>query len=313
MKTYILRSSFILFALALMCKVAFSQTEYTFPLDATSKWNVVRTYIVNVDYPPPPHRVSRVEEAIYYFDGDTLINGILYKNLYADIKKEKMLSANQYDYYFHKFVCRFYQINGKVYQTGPSVLLYDYNVTIGDTLRWEQDSKVIVEDTARELINGRWLRTYYTHNYAWPFPFNNKYIEGIGSKYGLVNTDAWYSYADRTSRLICYSEQGMNIISPWDYDYCHLFVGTEELIGKSECKIVPNPFNNVATLNFNSHKSGKYYLRVNNTLGQLVMNLSFQNEQPVLLNSKNFKKGIYFYQVFDNSNHCIYAGKFVVN
>jgi hypothetical protein len=144
---------------------------------------------------------------IYYFDGDTAINGIQFKKMYH----------KQFDSIFHQsisggmqeFNSTFYDTNYVAAMRQDSDLVYyifsnqnteelyaDFNINLGDELnyRWNSNNVIVTE------IDSIKIGTNYINKYKLS---NEQYFyEGIGASFGLFKT--WQINANVGGFLSCF-------------------------------------------------------------------------------------------------------------
>lgn len=144
---------------------------------------------------------------IYYFKGDTLINGFQFKKMYS----------KQFDSIFHQsisggtqqFNSIFNDINYVAAMREDSDLVYyistnqsteevyaDFNINLGDVLKYKWNiNNVIVTEIDSIEIGTTYLTKYKLSN-------DHYFYEGIGASYGLFN--AWQINANVGGFLSCF-------------------------------------------------------------------------------------------------------------
>ncbi len=259
-----------------------------------------------------------------FYSSDTIINSKRYMNLVdgapVNFIREDSLAKKVYIRALYDTV---------------DYLLYDYNLTIGDTLTnnvlgyGTLSSWVIGIDSTR--INGIWYKIWYFK--GGNFSTGDYYyhvIEGIGCMNGLVLPVDWslqsgYPFNIRFEQIFCFQNQGIayplsnpvhidNYYSSMSYVFdnaasCTLHAGN---IVKKESGVFvsPNPIDPSSKITFpNNISSGS--VAIFNDLGQSVLNLPFQNKEEILIGDKIKTLGIYYYRVIDNENGQAYSGKFI--
>ncbi len=313
MKNFI--PAILIFGFFLTANNVKSQDTIPFPMDESAKWNVKEMKIWQ--YPTPyPTWDWIITNSVYYFDGDTVFDGIQYKALYADGSRYYASHPNDVYYYYHQIINFFRQEASRIYQKDDyysELLLYDFSLSIGDTLQRTPYSLIIVEDTASIIINGITLKTIFTYEPNAQEHKHNKFTEGIGSIYGLIEKDAWRNSYLCTSELICYAENGFSLYNPWNYSNCNLIVESKEYEPVGSSKIFPNPLTEMATLHSNFRQGTSCLLTVINSVGQLVYTTHFTGNEAVIFNRNSFNAGLHFYSIINEANHQIIGkGKFIV-
>jgi hypothetical protein len=85
---------------------------------------------------------------------------------------------------------------------------------------------------------------------------------------------------------------------------------TDQIVQKENHPIVvPNPIDNSARIVLPSTISSGNLI-ITNTVGQTIINTSFQNKNELPIGDKIKQPGIYFYHVSDNETNNVYSGKF---
>ncbi|MBL4624437.1 MAG: hypothetical protein JKY42_04790 [Flavobacteriales bacterium] len=144
---------------------------------------------------------------IYYFEGDTLINGLQFKKMYS----------KQFDSIFHQsifggiqqFNSTFNDINYVAAMRQDSDLVYyiptnqnteeiyaDFNINLGDELnyKWNINNVIVTEIDSIE-IGTNYLTKYKLSN-------GQYFYEGVGASFGLFNT--WQINANVGGFLSCF-------------------------------------------------------------------------------------------------------------
>ncbi len=280
--------------------------------DSTNRWH----YYLWGDATIPPISIPLID---YYLD-DTIIHSLVYRTL-------------KHGYGTNVFI-REDSVTQKVYAiwtTPPGndtteQLLYDYNLTIGDTFNTTLIKyKVTAKDSV--IINLLTYHTWRMHPFfvdssiLVPGNFTNDIvvIEGIGSINDPCFPLAPFSF-EAITNLNCFSNRGTT--PPLSDTVGRYFnnttsctstfgLGTNNYISHSNKSIVlPNPITESSIIQLPySITSGT--LTITNTLGQDIIQSQFQNKQELLIGHLIKSPGIYFYRVSDNSNGELFSGKFV--
>ena len=88
-------------------------------------------------------------------------------------------------------------------------------------------------------------------------------------------------------------------------------LGVDQITPKSKTTtIYPNPIDETSKIVFSNNISTGSVTVVND-IGQVVLNIPFQNKDDLLIGDKINVPGIYFYRVTDNNNGQVLSGKFV--
>ena len=189
--------------------------EYHPIVEDGKQWNVLFTYPWNP--PEPAHRYTD----IYKIEGDTLLDGMSYKMMYAT-RNEDLTGWNLWGFIRETE-------NGQVFSRRPSTsdeqLLYDFSMEVGDTIcmcdyGYDECCMVVIEK-GETIVNGE-PRQQIVLEYPWGGGDGEVWIEGIGSLYGIIDSGSHFLTGGSTN-LLCYYEDGDLI---WQntslgYDVCY--------------------------------------------------------------------------------------------
>jgi len=278
-----------------------------FPMDSTS-WRVLVHY-----YSP----ITCDEEYIldYSFWGDTLINNINYKK----VTSQSLFYRNNRGNYFCSGLGSYYSevyirqdsLGKKVYLISygdtTELLLYDFNLTISDTLKntrlansmaCNNSCDAIVQSVDSVLID-----SFY--HLRWNFDVIDPIIEGFGSSANPFDAGWWFHVACIHRNLSTY--YGYEL-APGDsfaeHNVCSFVVDVPKL---------ENPANNISTTFNNTNKEliiekGNYtinetiFIRVIDITGRIVLksSLLFGNLNTLKIKMPNIENGQYIVQITDN-------------
>ena len=142
-----------------------------------------------------------------------------------------------------------------IYQDTVEHVLYDFNITVGDTITplYYIDSILINGDYRKRFVLQSWM----------PADTNFALIEGIGSTTGPFQP--LYPYFEQGSLLECFSQNNINLYP--GYGNCKLYTGIKEINKENkQIKIYPNPSSTTITI---SAKGINTYI-LSNTFGQVI-------------------------------------------
>ena len=255
------------------------------------------------------------------YSGSTIING------------KKYMTLTLYDFHVYEDT-----IAKKIYARGASDttdhLLYDYNLTIGDTLANNitgvLPSWVIATDSTE--INGIWYKVWHFEggNVSTGDIYYYCVIEGIGSLNGLnmpVSQTYQYMYTlgEDNEQARCFQNNGATYpLSNPVHVSCSIPTSAYFFDNTTSCalqadKIVkkdrsvsvsPNPIDPSSKIIFPNHISSGA-VAIYNDLGQPVINFPFQNKDELQIGNKIKMPGIYYYRVTDSEHGAVYSGKFL--
>lgn len=242
----------------------------------------------------------------YFLLGDTILLG----NTYSIIREFPIVPINNPGPYCPPFIVnpstsiisgfiREDTITQQVFVYDQSndtdALLYDFNLTDGDTLNsvYAGQGASIIIDSVRTttLLNGD-LRKIFYYSDTWGNTCNQfqYYIEGIGSQVGL-HFPLVYISCGPDGGLTCVKSNDIQLYG----GQCVGTVGLKEEKIDEQLEIYPNPFNNYFSVK--SELNVEFDYKIYSIDGVLIQeNKSFTNNKiPISL-----KKGIYFLEVLNS-------------
>lgn len=184
--------------------------------DDDQQWNVL--YITE-----PYHYTWGTE--IQFIEGDSIIDGIAYKQAWRKNSDGTGLRIKGFVREESKRVySRLLSYYNGDYVLGEEVLLYDFNLTEGDTVTTVGEAAltlIVIEESEVE-VNGTMRRQLGLGGEPWPFGSVYEYwIEGVGSTYGFLNSGS-ETICGSSSYLLCYHENDDLIWDNEEFDSCVL-------------------------------------------------------------------------------------------
>ena len=175
------------------------------------KWNVV--YILaNDNYPNDYHtEIQSIRDNI-------TLDGVDYKLVWTKSKygiaKAGAVREEDRRVYYRRKISQNYQ---------DEVLLYDFNLTVGDTVtvNWMHQQLIVLEESEVE-VNGTMRRQLGLGRYAVGYPpteVDEYWIEGVGSTYGFLNS-GYEEMMGSFYYLLCYYENGNLVWDNAEFDDC---------------------------------------------------------------------------------------------
>jgi len=280
--------------------------------------------------PYPPDEPWTALHYDYISSGDTVINDNNYTKLFKI----------EYDLYCSKIADTFYigayrnDTPNKIvyfYQDSVEKILYNFSLTIGDTIptsyyiETDDEEMIVAEIDTIQLENGE-----YRKQFTYCFPFSDgtciegtdmyDVVEGIGFLWGLLEPMSLAAELIN-SRLICnHFNDSLLYITEW-YEECRVFEDTCLTTGlnESECKtnfieIVPNPIVSTATIRFINpiQTTPSYTLTLYNLLGHEIKNIHAVSNGTKIVNKSELNAGMYIYVLWQKNN-IVQTGKIIVN
>ncbi len=247
------------------------------------------------------------------FGGDTVIGNFTYRSLripYVEFSGSGGCTQS----IFPGYAGAIRQDTGlrKVFIVPPGsngeVLLYDFTLEAGDTVRGYLQREIDTPDTVISIdsvlvgdqFHKRWLINSCYEIYL---------IEGIGSTYGLIESSPgcmtdWASYS-----LDCYSQQG-EVQYPDPLTGCPLLTTVSKPVTASPAfRICPNPASGSFTVEFSEPFSFRE-LRITDMAGTAVCTTMIGN-QPYSFTGK-LPAGLYILTLKDDKNRAFHQ-KLIVN
>ena len=256
--------------------------------DTTNRW-----YICNVDpFVPPPLRYTKVE------------------------KISKGAQINGHEYHYLSRANWGYQLiredsaAGKLYCMRQSdtmeVLMYDYNLQIGDTLlsyAMNTTTPFIVTSVSNVKINN-------IDHRIWKFNLPGTLIEGVGTTFGPRMLEP--GHTDMYDPMCCFENNGAKAVfaaNPWGSFNCALSV--DDVNKRTGVSISPNPITADSRIILpQTIKAGK--LKIINTAGQFVVNITLKNAREISLREYHLPPGFYYFTAKDAETGESFKGKFVI-
>ncbi len=173
------------------------------------KWNVV--YMGSMNYPNDYHT------EIQSIRDDINLDGVDYKLVWTEsVYQSKRIAGAVREEDKRVYFRRYW---GQSYE--DEVLLYDFNLSLGDTVTvgWGDYQLIVLEESETE-VNGSMRRQL---GLAWYFgeakEVQEYWIEGVGSTYGFLNS-GYEGWTGAFVHLLCYHENGNLIWDNEEFDDC---------------------------------------------------------------------------------------------
>lgn len=310
----------ILLTLIILIPISLFSQEYEyvpFP-DSGAIWSEVYQPSINPDltWPDP------IYERFTVNGEDTIINDTAYKKLYMF-----------YDTIFNKNTATY--LGGiredeqkRIYFKGDTVihdfkpsynntynvselLLYDFSISIGDTLKNANLSKgdeILVVTSIDTIQIGNSFRKRYNFEPIWWV----KWIEGVGNIKGLLFTSGDLPFNGIDDDLICFKQNNEILYFNNNYDNCMpLITGIEaHQYNNSVINVYPNPaINDCLTFQFGNCLVSN--LKIFDCIGNSHGMYEIGEQAEFILKTEKYQPGVYFY-IATNMQGIGHTGKFVV-
>lgn len=320
-----MKQIYLILSLTLLSLIVYSQQEY-YPIpEENVYWTVTEFNYGNGLY----------NDFLYTVNGDTIVNGLLYKKVYKLEDSPKITDT------ITVLHCLMRQDSAqkkvwfiRTYLGDTSELLgYDLDVEIGDTVTLEafnfgitQDPRFVVQNIEdidlQYLGEMEGIRKYYWLNNATEIEYNIEYIEGIVNYSSVFPNledtlffyDAFhqtYTWCMQQDGIYGFAQRGDN--EP-PSDYCgFLIIDDVDKIDVSEqIKISPNPANSYLIIEIPQNLSEVNSLSLYNLPGQIIQSVKpDKGSKNILFNVSHLKNGIYLLHI--NMTDMVAAKKIIVS
>ena len=263
---------------------------------------------------PWNYKFSTTQMALF---GDTLIDDVLYKKMYAS---EKEFPEFSQDWTLQNFIREdedkkvWYKKNS----SSEEKLFYDFSLEIGDTLPenlgYEINEKVIVEDITYKIMqNGQerkvWHLTYYHCYYDFSTDtlicnatsYSETWIEGIGSNFGVLESIS-ATLVGAVTYLLCVHENEKLVFNNNGWGgVCYKTDSTAVNAYKNKVNIYPNPTKGRLYIEVNESMN-IYEISLVNIQGQIVRGYESSATQ---LDVSGIAEGIYFIKLSSSEGDII--------
>jgi hypothetical protein len=269
--------------LSFLLLVAMSATGQNFPTDS-ALW---KEWYYDIECLNLPFCYERQ----YLLAGDTIIGNKTYNKIFLSIQ---YFNNPYYDVGYQGAV---YYDNAadKVYwrpaNTSQDTLLYDFNLSVGDTLPetyiyqigWGNIIRIDSIDTV--MTSGHTITRYHMDNAGW----GSEYIlHGIGSTIGFLETI--YPFFESENHLGCFRNYIDSIYYPDSSLTCDVFTDIHESFA-TNCSIgiYPNPVKDI----LNIDNASGFHAQLFSITGLLISETEIKNEH-FELKLKDVPEGMYF-------------------
>jgi len=273
----------------------YSQTYTPFPTQDSTVW---RVNFYNCD---GPYACTGYEEFDFIL-GDTVLNDKLYSRLY------RSTNGLYWDSQFTLPIGFIREEDKKIHYIGydyandstSEVLLYDFNLSVGDTMYWDGNVLSPNDNVPYGIVNqidsvqmntGEYRRRFRFSSMA---PLEINIIEGIGSNFGLLRPN--YFPFESVYELLCLAEPSTlvydNEYDSRDYadaDACLYNPVSTDTPFVSDLKIFPNPTHEVL---YFSENISETLLEIYTPIGTKIFEI--QNFTGREIDINHLASGMYF-------------------
>ncbi len=299
-KNWNMKKIILLFAgLAFLTFKNQAQTTVYHPFpDSSATWNIYFSLYCFSD--------GTAEE--YYsitISGDTLINNQRYHKLMTPFVQSFSTGTCGGTAIGYKGAIRQDTTIKKVFYIAPTdtveELLYDFTMQVGDTVRGYTETIAVPSPQTVHSIDSVLVGSSYRKRWnIGHFYYDNHFIEGVGSTYGLIERDPGTITDQAVYSVTCFQQNGNTLYySPTTASTgCELITSINSIDNNTnQIKVFPNPSNGSLTIDFN--QSIKEIL-LTDLLGNIILQQYTNNQTKFKIN--NLQSGIYILTVIDKNN-----------
>ena len=234
--------------------------------------------------------------------GDTLLNGIKYTKLIR--YRDHIATTASYQGAFRNDTAQRTVYFIPANSTGE-LLMYDFNVTIGDTLTFSDNSRYPVSQISNQTIAGK-SRKVIKISSVITIPnsgtFYYQIIEGLGSNMGLLNgLNAPRPTVQSVSEGTCFINNGQQWSASGTQN-C-VFTSVQNVNPDNHHALVyPNPAGKYLNIDMNNVPQGSYRLELVNLLGEkiLLQDMVVNKANDIIL-PEHLPNTICFYRIMSNT------------
>ena len=174
------------------------------------------------------------------------------------------------------------------------ILLFDFRVTVGDTVRdalFLKGGEQIVSKVDSVLAGDFYRPRIHFKNDTY-----TKWIEGIGSERGLLfYANEFFSHGP-WSELVCFWHYNRELIHNPDFENCYEEVidDVPPVMTEDDFIIYPNPVTDILTIR--STAAGSGFIELHSVNGQLIFKTILKG-QEFLLDMSGYPSGLYFLKI----------------
>ena len=219
-----------------------------------------------------PYPCVQTDQYVYYVNGDSTINDVVYKKIYRRGIYNQIWMSNppalecgasgEDDSFYLLMLQEGKQMYIRAFGSDTSVLLYDFDLNVGDALPMtfnNYTSDILIESIDSILVGDVYRKRFHFQGLGASY-----IIEGIGSNLGLF--EPMDIIFDCGHNLDCFALDDITYYPSLNAE-CELNVSVNEIIDEIIINYYPNPVIDALTFSF-SEKNRLLNVQVTNTLGQ---------------------------------------------
>ena len=240
-----------------------------------------------------PHPTGTFNER--HYQGENVeINGLEFQTIYVNNFK---FGTTILDGAFRNddnqvYYCKW---NSQSSSYSPEVLLYDYDLEVGDFFHDEDEHPMQVTEVSTITDENGVARKKITFSFIGLEDVTEFWVEGIGSNRGFMHVGQWEADHDSDGEmyhLLCYHVDNDVIYVNPEYNECDLPYNVEDNSINNEVSICPNPANEVIKIlnNNNLHITN---IEISDLTGRVVL----RTEKTDNINISELSEGQYFVKI----------------
>lgn len=191
------------------------------------------------------------------------------------------------------------------------MLLYDFNLNIGDTVNGYLDmvasNNTAVISTIDSILIGNSYRKRWNYQSTAPY-WDGTIVEGIGCEYGLL--EGLCAMFDFNGSLHCFSVDNQTLYPISSPGPCALILHAPTIEEKGDNQIIcsPNPASGSIQIRANNMEQIHSYI-ISDHIGRIILNSPFDPNQAISI--ENLMIGIYLIEFLDSDGQIIGTSKII--
>lgn len=252
---------------------------------------------------------------VFYLDGDTAIYGTNYSKIYNFINWDvrHYVGAYRQDTLQRRVYARVPDFMYPLpfhYQDTGEVLLYDFSLQIGDSVKipsaYYHFNYLKVANIDSIIINGNYRKVLEVAPVMFDPGVHSYWIEGIGSNKGLF----WphYNFESSVCFLECMTQDGSTLYTTQSTGNCPYIINPiTSILIDNDINLSPNPTSNQIQINIKSNVLPAHLFFYNDN-GEIVKQILLKDTKS-LIDISELYSGFYFLIVQNENN--IYTQKLI--
>ena len=259
-----------------------AQSNIQFP-DSNASWYYLICTNTN---PQPPPFIIECHTYHYYYEGDSLFNGIHYRYLKSCADSTSNICAPA-------GLIRVDTIQKKVFfiRSGWTFeqLLYNFNANVGDTI--SEVCACVVDSVDSIFTNTGYRKGFWTDYYGY-------IIDGIGSTKDLL----WQIFFEHQYFMTCFFDDSTLVYSDPNFSTCNVIINiADNKPPDKKIAVTPNPVVNCSEIK-NVNEAGPFKLNIFDCMGRKLISYSTHALSDLTICKNNLLPGFYILQLLKDSS-----------